>query len=117
MPGTSADLDRIRERLQARRVELRTRATHVERDRGHTEEPLVADFAEQALQTQNDAVLEGIDEAALAEIADIDAALARIGDGHYGTCRRCHSPIDPQRLLAVPQAVLCVSCSPGVERR
>lgn len=117
MPGTSVDLDQIRQRLQARRAELRSRAASVERDRGHTEEPLVADFAEQALQTQNDAVLEGIDEAALAEIAEIDAALVRIDDGRYGTCRSCHEPIDPQRLLAVPQAVLCVSCSAGAERR
>lgn len=111
MPDTSVDLDRIRERLQSRRAELRTRQARVERDRGHTEEPLVADFAEQALQTQNDAVLEGIDEAALTEIAQIDAALLRMDEGHYGTCRSCQKPIDAQRLMAVPQAVLCVSCS------
>jgi RNA polymerase-binding transcription factor DksA len=116
MPGTSVNLDQIRERLQARRTELRTRQTRVERDRGHVEEPLVADFAEQALQTQNDAVLEGIDGAALAEIAEIDAALTRIDEGRYGTCRSCRKPIDPQRLLAVPQAVLCVSCSGDAAR-
>ena len=116
MAGT-LDLGPIRERLQARRAELRTRQARVERDRGHTEEPLVADFAEQALQTQNDAVLEGIDGAALAEIAEIDAALARMDEGHYGSCRRCHKPIDPQRLMAVPQAVLCVSCSGSAARR
>lgn len=105
------DLNTIRTALQARRRELRTRQVNVQRDRGHTEEPLVADFAEQAVQRQNDAVLEGIDEAALTEIAQIDAALARIDDGHYGICRGCRQPIAPQRLLAMPQAVTCVTCA------
>ena len=111
MTGPELDLNTIRRTLQARRVELRTRQVSVERDRGHTEEPLVADFAEQAVQTQNDAVLEGIDEAALTEITQIDAALARIDDGHYGICRSCREAIAPQRLLAMPQAVTCVSCA------
>jgi RNA polymerase-binding transcription factor DksA len=116
MTAKPPDEQTIRARLQARRAELRTRQVRVERDRGHTEEPLVADFAEQALQTQNDAVLEGIDGAALAEIAQIDAALTRLDEGHYGTCGRCRQPIDPQRLLAVPQAVLCVSCAGSAAR-
>ena len=111
MTAPELDLNAIRSTLLARRRELRTRQVSVERDRGHTEEPLVADFAEQALQTQNDAVLEGIDEAALVEIAQIDAALARIDDGHYGICRSCKEPIAAQRLLAMPQAVTCVSCA------
>ncbi len=110
MGDLKLDLDAIRNQLLARRAELRTRQVKVERDRRHTEEPLLADFPEQALQTQNDAVLEGIDEAALVEIAQINAALARIDDGHYGICRNCREPIAAQRLLAMPQAVTCVDC-------
>jgi len=111
MAESGLDIPAIRRTLQARRSNLRTRHLNLDRDRGHAEEPLVADFAEQALQTRNDEVLEGIDEATLAEIAQIDAALARIDDGHYGICRSCHKPIALQRLLAVPQAVTCVSCA------
>lgn len=111
MSAEPIDLVALRTRLQSRRAELRHRQARVERDRGHTEEPLEADFAEQAVQRQNDAVLEGIDEAALSEIAEIDAALARIDEGHYGSCSRCRAPIAPQRLLAMPQAVTCVKCA------
>jgi RNA polymerase-binding transcription factor DksA len=110
MGGPPLDLTKVRASLVQRRAELRTRQVKVERDRRHSEEPLVADFPEQALQTQNDAVLEGIDEAALAEIAEINAALARIEDGRYGICRSCGEPIAAQRLLAMPQAVTCVEC-------
>ena len=41
------------------------------------------------------------------QIADIDAALARIDDGTYGRCRICGQPIDDERLEARPQADTC----------
>jgi RNA polymerase-binding transcription factor DksA len=53
----------------------------------------------------------------VAEIAEIDSALARIADGHYGICRNCHEAIATQRLLLVPQAVTCVACAAGSARR
>ena len=111
MTNLEIDLQAQRRQLLARRMDLRARQARVEHDRGHSDEPLAADFAEQALQTRNDDVLEGIDQAALAEITEIDAALARIENGRYGTCARCGATIAPQRLLAMPQAVTCVSCS------
>jgi len=117
MAGPELDLQAIRGKLQKRRAELRTRQVAVELDRRHSEEPLVADFPEQALQTRNDEVLDGIDEAAVAEIAEIDSALARIEDGQYGICRNCHQAIATQRLLLVPQAVTCVACAAGSARR
>ena len=110
MAGASLDINALRTQLVRRRTELRTRQVKVERDRRHSDDPLVADFPEQALQTQNDAVLEGIDEAALVEIREIDAALARIDEGRYGICRSCGEPISAQRLRAMPQAVTCVDC-------
>lgn len=103
--------DEIRERLLRRRQELAVRQARVERDLRRTAEPLVADFPDRAIQTQNDAVLEEIDDAALAEIAEIDAALTQLEEGRYGICRLCHTPIDPRRLAAVPHAVTCVPCS------
>jgi DnaK suppressor protein len=41
---------------------------------------------------------------------DIDLALARIRSGQYGWCERCHAEIDVQRLMALPQAGLCMEC-------
>jgi DnaK suppressor protein len=40
--------------------------------------------------------------------AEIDAALARIDEGTYGTCTVCGEIIAPERLAAVPYATLCV---------
>ena len=47
----------------------------------------------------------------------IDYALRRMDEGTYGICERCRLPIDPGRLEAVPEAVLCVKCKSVVERQ
>jgi RNA polymerase-binding transcription factor DksA len=44
-------------------------------------------------------------------LADIEAALARLADGRYGTCERCGGPISPARLAARPAAATCITCA------
>ncbi len=107
------DLVQIKERLLARRADLAHRRGRVELDLERAHEPLVADFSDQAIQRQNDAALQAIGEAADDEIAAIDAALQRLESGHHGICARCQQAIEPERLLAVPHAVICASCVRG----
>jgi DnaK suppressor protein len=45
------------------------------------------------------------------QIAEIDAALARIEDEQYGTCIECAEPIEAERLEAVPEAARCLGCA------
>lgn len=47
------------------------------------------------------------------QLADIDAALRRLGDGTYGACERCGAAIGAARLDALPAARLCLSCASG----
>ena len=42
---------------------------------------------------------------------EVAAALARLDNGTYGTCERCHKAIAPERLDALPYARHCVACS------
>jgi DnaK suppressor protein len=44
-------------------------------------------------------------------------ALARIEDGSYGECEECGQPIGASRLLARPEARLCIACQTRAERR
>jgi DnaK suppressor protein len=44
-------------------------------------------------------------------LAEIDAALARIAAGSYGTCVHCGEAIPAQRLEVRPFADSCVSCA------
>ncbi len=48
------------------------------------------------------------------ELGEIDAALARIEQGTYGTCEVCGGAIGRDRLRALPEVRRCVGCS--VER-
>ena len=41
----------------------------------------------------------------------LDRALARVGDGTYGTCARCGRPIGADRLEARSDAETCVTCA------
>jgi DnaK suppressor protein len=46
----------------------------------------------------------------LDQLADVDNALAKFEKGNYGICESCGHPIDIDRLEALPQATLCMSC-------
>ncbi len=44
-------------------------------------------------------------------LAEIDAALDRVGSGAYGTCESCGGPIGEGRLEARPTARTCIGCA------
>ena len=43
-------------------------------------------------------------------IRKIDLALKRIEEGSYGICEACGEDIDEKRLMARPEATLCIHC-------
>ncbi|WP_242342496.1 TraR/DksA family transcriptional regulator [Anaeromyxobacter terrae] len=58
-----------------------------------------------------EAMPDPISEVVRRELADIDAALARIQEGSYGCCLNCGGPLGLQRLRAIPEARYCLACS------
>lgn len=50
-------------------------------------------------------------EQARVHLDDIDDALRRIDDGHYGVCEICREPIGSERLAARPVARTCIRCA------
>lgn len=52
----------------------------------------------------------------LADLRNIDDALARIGAGTYGICVHCGSPITERRLRAHPAARMCLGCQEILEQ-
>jgi RNA polymerase-binding transcription factor DksA len=107
------ELDRIRRELEARHAALRRRVGRIEAHRRHEGEPLDEDFEEQAVEQENDEVLDGLGESGSRELEAIGRALARIDEGTFGTCTRCGEPIPPARLRVMPTAETCVPCSDG----
>ncbi len=69
------------------------------------------DWAEQAIELENDEVLKGLDDITLGEVRRIRGALGRIANGTYGTCLTCGRAISAERLAAMPSALTCLTCS------
>ena len=94
--------------LQARLGQLQARLGQIG---GALSEPRSPDWEEQATEREGDEVLIGMGEAGSAEIRQITAALARIAAGTYGDCSRCGAEIAQQRLNALPETPLCLTCA------
>jgi DnaK suppressor protein len=98
----------VRIQLQHRLDVLMKRAGAISRDLRRPTDP---DWAERATEVENDDVLEELDDAGRAELAEIRLALARLEHGTYGTCARCGRAISAPRLAARPSATTCLSCA------
>ena len=100
-----------RERLRERLAQLERRMGQIKSDLRHEDDPIAADFEEQATQRENEDVLGALDDAGRRELVAIRAALSRIEAGEYGICRRCGEEISAARLRVLPTALECVSCA------
>ena len=87
-----------------------------------------ADMAEGGMGDPVDIASTEITQASLQKIGKretyllkkIDLALHKIDDGTYGECESCGEDIDPRRLMARPEAQLCIDCKTeqeNVERK
>lgn len=94
--------------LLTRRQELTQRLGKIDDD---LNDPRSADMEEQAVEAENDEVLEGLGHAGEAELKGIDAAIERIGKGTYGVCVTCGAPIVPERLALLPATPFCQDCA------
>lgn len=101
----------IRQQLLARREELNQRIHKMADKVRHIDEPLPPDFSEQAVERQNDEVLDALGDVGRQELVQINRALAHIDKGEYGFCVSCGIAIPEQRLEILPYSDLCVECA------
>ncbi len=102
----------IRRQLHERREQLTQRLDRIRGDRRRQTDPLAADFADQAVQRENDEALDLLDRRVHAELREIDGALARLTDDTYGECTVCGDAIAPERLDVLPATAHCAVCAP-----
>lgn len=100
-----------RERLLRRRHRLVRLQGDTEREGRGLREGRSPDWVDQASDEGAARLLADLTERERAEVAEIDAALARIERGTYGTCLSCSGPVEPGRLKAIPEARQCLACS------
>jgi RNA polymerase-binding transcription factor DksA len=95
---TDTGWDRFRALLEAQRIEC-----------VHQREDALAECA----QSVPDPVAQRRSADLLRTIEEIDAALARIEAGTYGSCDRCGAALPEERLELRPFAATCVACQPS----
>ena len=94
--------------LERRLGELKARVARIE---GELDQPVSDNFSEQAVEREDEEVLEDLGAAGVQEIRMIEAALDRIESGSYGICARCGDPISEERLDVLPHTPLCRDCA------
>lgn len=103
--------EQIRGRLLAARAEIEARQARTHRHLYQKEEAVSANFKEQVKQTENDQVVVTLEQGALLELQQINAALQRLDAGLYQFCSQCGAEIAAQRQLALPWVTVCVACA------
>ena len=67
-------------------------------------------FADAAAATAERTETIGLAESLHRMLVDVDAALAQIEEGTYGTCLQCGEQISEARLEFRPESIYCVAC-------
>lgn len=67
-------------------------------------------FSDAGAATAERTEVMGVVDALRHQVEGIDAALARIEEGTYGSCASCGNEIGAARLEFRPSSILCVSC-------
>ena len=75
------------------------------------------DLADVASDDIDRKMIEAIGSQELKRLRSIDSALTRIQQGKYGLCIKCGKKIPPERLEAIPYALMCVDCKSAEEKR
>ena len=101
--------DQIRRKLIDRRDEIRGRLDKVDQDILHTDGAPSPDSGEQAVERENDDVLEALGGLARSELEKINIALERIELGEYGNCTLCKtSRLSPTLIIEQLITKLCM---------
>lgn len=106
-----ANTDTVRDSLIEKRAELVVRLHKITSDVRHADQPMEADFAELAVQRENDQVIDALGEATRQELTQVNRALASIESGEYGCCSECGKEIRVERLEALPYSTKCLECA------
>lgn len=102
--------DALKAQLEESRNTILSRLNKLEEDRTRKRAPLDPDYEEQAVELQNEEVLEQLDKNERIELQKINSALERLDRGVYGRCATCGDDIDDKRLKAMPTATQCIDC-------
>lgn len=105
------NIEQIKEGLLQRQIELQQRQERTHKHIYEKDEPVSANFSEQAKETENDQLVMALEADAIEELGQIARALERIEQGDYEECVSCGEAIGEERLQAIPYTDCCIRCA------
>jgi DnaK suppressor protein len=109
------NLELAKKNLLDKQAEITSRVDRTHNHIHHREEPVSADFSEQVTEMENEEIIHALDEEGRVELKQIQRALQRIEKGEYEPCSSCGNDIGEQRLEAIPETELCISCASSAQ--
>lgn len=100
--------EQAKQLLQGKSATLRKRIEAIEKD---LQQEHSQDFAEQAVERENDDVLHNLLSESRQSLKRVHTALQRIEADEYTICSRCGDYIDARRLQAIPETDRCIRCA------
>ena len=107
------DTGAIRTALLRERAQLTTELGEAIQAPGQMTYGSQAAAATQVFEQQRDLALR---DRASQQLELVEAALARLEAGTFGSCLRCGKPVAPARIEALPWAAHCIGCQAIVDR-
>lgn len=108
------DINKQKDTLLQLQQELATRAQRLDMHQRRETQDMAQDFADRATQTENDEVIDSLDQMTHARLEKIALALDRIEAGNYEECTICGEAIGDARLTLIPEANHCVACEGNI---
>lgn len=108
---SETDFHANRDELTAEREHLITQLQQLGRAPGTSELDFDEGFADSGQVTAERGEVDALAGSLNENLLEIEAALAKLEDGTYGTCEDCGNQIAPARLEAMPSARYCITCA------
>ena len=110
-PMSETQFSPQRDELIAERDHLTTQLQQLGRAPGTSDLDFDDGFADSGQVTAERGEVDALAGSLSENLAEIEAALAKLEDGTYGLCEDCGQAIAPARLEAMPSARFCITCA------
>ena len=105
------DTATARARLTSAIEEMAKRHEVLDKHLRNEDREMPDDWSERATFTENDEVMEALDDQAVRQLEALKAAMKRVEAGTYGVCVKCGETLPDGRLEAVPHTATCTACA------
>lgn len=102
------DMNAALQQLNQLEEELTQRIKNLAADRSKSHSN---DSSEQAVERENDEVIDQLETDSREELIQVQHAIQRISNDSYGICSKCEEDISVARLQAIPYTTLCINCA------